>query len=377
MPKEKAKPIFEQAGMDFFDQHPYTYDLDDFEKEAEFDGPSRPLTFTEWGGKAIGQSQIVMQNSVDRLLDLTESHRLAGHVFWSWQDMRQYSRIDWEMRDGILESGVVTEGREPREVPYLELSRLFEGRRHESEPAAARPLVVPLKWSPWSRKSKFGALDLQSLVDSSDGVRAWEAFEDRMAKFWSQAPMAKDQWKRSGGRFLLWQEPALSAAKGSEVEISGVVFKVPVVKGFARPVVLTPEVPELEIPVGREGLRLHILGQVTFPTGFPIVGNEGEEIARYTLRYTSGKTQQVPLRNGREVAQSNLVHVATRIDPEATGAQRALYFPKDLAREHYQVLLFSVRTEQGRVASLQCKLNSQYSALAIFAATMEYEETSG
>jgi hypothetical protein len=118
---------------------------------------------------------------------------------------------------------------------------------------------------------------------------------------------------------------------------------------------------------------LHILGQVTFPTGFPLVGNDGEEIGGYTLRYSSGKTQQVPLRNGREVAQSNTVHVATRINPEATEAQCALYFPKDIAREHYQVLLYSVRTEGGRVASLHCKLNSQHSALAIFAITMEHD----
>ena len=40
MPKEKAKPIFEAAGMDFFDQHPYTFNVDDFKKEADFDGPS-------------------------------------------------------------------------------------------------------------------------------------------------------------------------------------------------------------------------------------------------------------------------------------------------------------------------------------------------
>jgi len=365
MPKEKAKPIFEQAGMDFFDQHPYTYDVDDFDKEAAFAGPSRPLTFTEWGGKAIGQSQIVMQNSVDRLLDLIESHRLSGHVFWSWQDMRQYSRIDWEMRDGILESGVVTEGREPRQVPYLELSRLFEGRRHESEPPATRPLVVPLRWSPWSRKSKFSALDLQSLADSPDGAKAWQTFEDRMARYWSQAPMAEDQWKRTGGRFRLWQ--------GSEVEVSGVVFQVPAVQGYVRPLVVTPEAPEVEIPVGREGRRLHILGQVIFPTGFPVTGDDGEEIASYTLRYASGKTEQVPLRNGRELAQSNLIHVATRIEPEATEAQRALCFPKDIAREQYQVLLLSVPTEGGKVVSLHCKLNGQQQALAIFAITVEYD----
>ena len=365
MGKEKAKPIFEQGGMDFFDQHPYTFDVNDFDKEAEFDGPSRPLTFTEWGGKAIGQSQIVMQNSVDRLLDLIDSHRLAGHVFWSWQDMRQYTRIDGEMRDGILESGVVTEGREPRQVPYLELSRLFAGRRHENQPTAARPLLIPLKWSPWSRKSKFGALDLQSLVDNSDGARAWSAFEDRMAKFWSKAPMAEEQWKRTGGKFLLWQ--------GSEVQISGVMFRVPVVNGYVRPVVVTPEASEVEIPVGREGLRLHILGQVTFPSGFPLVGSDGETVARYTLRYASGKTREVPLRNGYEVVQSNLVHVATRIDPTATEAQRALLFTKDIAREQYQVLLFSVPAEGGKVVSLHCKLNSEQPALAIFAVTVEHD----
>jgi len=350
--------------MDFFDQHPYTFDVDDFDKEAAFDGPSRPLTFTEWGGKAIGQSQIVMQYSVDRLLDLIDAHRLSGHVFWSWQDMRQYSRIDAEMRDGILESGVVTEGREPREVPYLELSRLFAGRRHEIEPAATRPEVMPLKWSPWSRQSKFSAVDLQALVENPEGTRAWADLEERMSTFWRTAPMAEDQWKRTGGKFLLWQ--------GSEVEIAGVTFRAPVVNGYVRPVLVTPQVAEMEIPVGLQGVRLHILGQVTLPLGYPAVGSDGETVAGYTLHYASGKTQEVPLRHGYEVAQSNLVAVATRIDPQATEAQRALVFAKDLAREQYQVLLYSLPLEDGKLSSLQCKLNHPMSsALAIFAITVE------
>ena len=364
MPKEKAKPIFEQSGMDFFDQHPYTFDVDDFDREAKFDGPSRPLTFTEWGGKAIGQSQIVMQNSVDRLLDLIESHRLAGQVFWSWQDMRQYSRIDWEMRDGVLESGVVTEGREPREVPYLELSRLFEGRRHETEPAATRPVVVPLKWSPWSRKNKFSPVDLQSAAETPAGLKAWAAFEDRMGKFWSKALYAEDQWKRTGSKFLLWQ--------GSEVDVAGVAFRIPVIGGHVRPLVVTPEVPELEIPVNQECLRLHILGHVTLPMGFPVAGHDGEEIARYNLRFASGKTSEVPLRNGYEVAQSNLIDVATRIDPQTTEAQHALLFPKDLAREQYQVLLYSVALDGGELTRLHCTLRNQDSVLALFAITVEH-----
>ena len=363
MSKEKAKPIFEQSRMDFFDQHPYTFDENNFDREAEFDGSGRPLTFTEWGGKAIGQSQVVMQDSVDRLIDLIETHRLAGTVFWSWQDMRQYSRIDDEMRDAVLESGVVTEGREPREVPYMELTRLFQRRRHDSEPVATRPAVTPLKWSPWTRKSPFRAIDLQPLVERPEGVKAWADFEDRMAKFWAGAPMAEDQWKRTGGKFLLWQ--------GADVEIAGVTFRMPVMNGYVRPVVLTPAVAEVEIPIATAGSRIHILGQVTLPVGYPIAGRRGETVAIYTLRYSSGKSREIPLRNGYEVAQSNLVSVATRIDPIVTESQRALVFAKDVVREQYQVLLYSQSLEGEELASLHCQLRSQQSALAIFALLVE------
>ncbi len=363
MPKEKAKPIFEAAVMDFFDQHPYTYNVEDFKREADYDGPVRPLTFTEWGGKAIGQSQVVMQNSVNRLLDLVESRQLAGHVFWSWQDLRQYSRIDWEMRDGILESGIVTESREPRDVPYLELSRLFGERRHVAEPAATRPLVVPLKWTPWSRKSSFQPLDLQALAESSDGMKAWASLETALAHFWRQAPMAEDQWKRMGEKFVLWQE--------SDLAIGGIPFRFPVINGSARPIVLTQDVPEATIPLKRECTRLHILGQVTFPVGYPVVGKRGERVAIYRVRHSDGGQRETPVRNGIEVAQSNRIHAATRIDPVATAAQRALEYVKDVVREQYQVLLWSLPVEQGKVESLQCRLETGQPALAVFAITTE------
>jgi hypothetical protein len=141
--------------------------------------------------------------------------------------------------------------------------------------------------------------------------------------------------------------------------------------GHVRPVVVTPAVPEVEIPIGTAGSRIHILGQVTFPTGYPLMGRHGETVAVYTLRYASGKSHEIPLRNGYEVAQSNLVAVATRIDPIVTESQRALVFTKDVVREQYQVLLYSLALEGGEVASLRCQLRSQQSALAIFALSVE------
>jgi hypothetical protein len=176
--------------------------------------------------------------------------------------------------------------------------------------------------------------------------------------------MAEDQWKRTGEKFLLWQ--------GSDLRIAGIPFRVPVVNGYVRPVLLAPETPGVTISVGQECERLHILGQVTFPVGYPVVGKRGEKVATYWVRYTGGREREVPVRNGMEVAQSNRIHVATRIDPVASGTQRALEYVKDVVREQYQALLWSVPVERGKVESVRCKLETGRPALAIFAITAEH-----
>lgn len=357
---KESKLMFVAAGMDFFDQHPYTFDLQDFNNEADFDGPDKPLTFTEWGGKAIGQTQMIMQNSVDRLIDLVDSGELSGHVFWSWQDMRQYSRIDAEMRDGVLESGVVTESREPRDVVYLELARLFGRRRHVDEMPDAAPEIVPLRWVPWSRTGKFSAIDLQPFVEGPDGEQAWSSFKVRMSGFWDQT--ARGQWKKTGEDFLLW--------RGAGLDIAGVSFQLPLVKERVRPIVLTPERPEIAIPINRACDKLHILGQVTLPRGFPCIGTDGEKVATYTLEYSGGRAREIPLRNGYEVAQANLVEGAGRIDPQTTEAQQAIVYVKDLAREHYQILLYSVAAEAGNLARIRCRLTGPQ-PMVLFAMTAE------
>jgi hypothetical protein len=176
--------------------------------------------------------------------------------------------------------------------------------------------------------------------------------------------MAEDQWKRTGEEFLLWQ--------GSDLRIAGVPFRVPVMNGYVRPVLLAPETPEVTISVGQECERLHILGQVTFPVGYPVVGKRGEKVATYRVRYSGGREREVPVRNGMEVAQSNRIHVATRIDPVASGTQRALEYVKDVVREQYQVLLWSLPVERGRVESVRCKLEAGQQTLAVFAITAEH-----
>jgi hypothetical protein len=292
---------------------------------------------------------------------MVDRGELSGHVFWSWQDMRQYSRIDAEMRDGVLESGVVTEDREPREVVWMELARLFERRYHVDEQVDSAPEHVPLRRVPWRRNSRFAAVDLQPLIAGSEGDRAWASLKDHMAKYWHE--VARDQWKKSGEDLRLWTE--------SRIQIGGVSFEMPVANHYVRPVVVTTENPEVVIPLNRRCNRLHILGHVSLTTGFPVTGRAGEQVATYFVEYSNGRTKEIALRNGYEVAQANIIQDATRINPEATETQRALIFVKDTAREHYQVLLYSLPVEDLPLARIRLRLKADQSPLALFAITSE------
>ncbi len=358
---KKVKPLYIGAELNFFDQHIYTYHVQDFASAADFYGPSKPLTFSEWGGRAIGQSKLVMGKTVDTLIDLIESGELSGTMFWSWADLPQFSRVDQEMCNGILESGVVTQAREPRDGVWMALARLFELRRDVEELPDTAPESIPLQWPPWSKGSTFEAVDLQPLVETPDATLAWSGLKNRMDDYWKK--VGDKQWKSSGEEFAFW--------RGSEVEIAGVRFRTPTVNGRARPLILTPDAPQVSIPFHRLCHRVHILGQVTLPEGYPVVGNDVETVASYTLEYSNGGSREIPLRNGYENARSNLIQSASRINLIAIEAQPALLFVKDIAREQYQILLYSIPVDAQELKAIHCKLNGTQEPLAIFAITVE------
>jgi len=168
------------------------------------------------------------------------------------------------------------------------------------------------------------------------------------------------------------------------VKIAGVVFRSPLVDGRVRPVVLTTKVSEVTIPIQQFCTALHILGQVSFGKGYPLTGapdafghapatndnHVGDTVAEYSLHYAGGKTQVLPVRNGIEIAQANRIHEASRILPIATSAQPALEYIKDVVREQYQILLWSMPTQKGKLESIACKLAAPGN-LAIFAITTE------
>lgn len=360
---EKAKAMFDAAGLDFYSQHPYDLDPNDFDKACADFGTSRPLIFDEWGGRAIGQSRVVLKQQCDRILELMQKDELAGEMFFSWNDLPEFSRVDLEMVEGIVQSGVVTEAREPRDDVYSQLAQLFRNRFQQQGFAGLPPVVESLRRSPWSSQHQFYPVELQGLADAAPARESWAALEERMVRAWDSNWLTRGESKRSGGKFRFW--------KDTPIQILGVPFRSPVVDGYVRPLVVTPEVPSVDIPIGLQCMRLHVLGQVTLPGGFPISGVQDAIVANYAVKFRDGTIQHVPLRNGAEVCTGNLMYQASRIAPGTTGSQRAVTFIRDISREHYQVLLLTIETNKTRVESLTLSLASGQLPLLLFAVTAE------
>jgi hypothetical protein len=205
-------------------------------------------------------------------------------------------------------------------------------------------------------------MDLQALVDQPAAAQGWSDLEGLMAEHWEGNRLTKGHWIRSGARLQLWPDRLL--------EVAGIDFRPAVVDGHARPLVVTAAQPTVEIPIGRSCSGLHVLGHVTLPVGYPVRGSLGETVAEYLVRYADGRTQRVPLRNGIDIASGNLIHQASRIAPETSGSRRALTFARDNAREQYQVLLFTLRTD-GEVESLALTLGPGQAPLLLVAVTTE------
>ena len=360
----EAKKLFDDSGMDFYDWHAYGFSDDKFEQLPKLFGASKPLTFSEWGWEDQGNGDVFYERYFDKLLDQVEAGRVAGYMFFDWNDYPQFTRVDWSTgKDGILHSGVVDEGREMREPIYSRLAGLFAGRREFELRAPARPKVLPLRSIPFQPGMTFRSIDLQTLIDSEAQRRAWNGLEINLERFWEASHDARDQWIRSGKTLRFW--------RGEEIEITGARFRSATVDGSVRPVVIPPNGQEVVIPVHRRGATLHILGQVTLPHGYPATGRFGETVAQYTLEYSDGRKTLLPIRNGIELAQANRVVGATRTTPIALGAQPALEYIRDFAREQYRILLWSVPLDRRELARVACRATAGDSFLAIFAITTE------
>ena len=342
-----SKRLFDAGGFDFYTYHPYTYDMNEIRRVAGvFTG--KPLIFSEWGGPS-GRMPVMLEQTVSVFARLVRQGRLSGHWFWEWADGPEFSRKDVSMDDGILVEGVVTQDRTVRRDVFARLATLYRAEPG-SEPAESRePRLLASGAVSASAAGVFTPVALSALVGAPEQREAWKHLEDAVAHFWNVNGFTKTQWQETGEHFWTWSAPRL--------RIGAIPFETAMLDGATRPVAV-PSGSSIEIAVNAEAARLHILGNVTVPDGYPTLGKIGQVVGRYIVTYAGGGRQEFPLRWGVELARSNRIAVATRLNPVAVRAVPVVEYAKDVSREDYQTLLLTLPLERKRIERLRVEFDT-------------------
>ncbi len=358
---EGARRLYDEAGFDFYSTHPYgmEYDMGMYRKHlAPFAG-GKPIVFTEWGGRAIAQSPPLMNLAIKKLGQLVDEGKVAGFWFWSWQDVPEFSRDDVEMQDGFLLSGVVTEDRKVRLDAWGGLSELFQHSPRPAPPPDRQPQLVNFAWDAQRVGSVYTPIALQSLVNSSIQHDAWQKLEKDLEEYWAKNSFTGGHWEESGKHFWTWSQ--------EEIQTGPVPFRTALVGGNTRPLIVTPG-SSVDITANTTANYLHFLGNATVPDGYPTSGKLGEVVGMIEVSYAKGDTKRVPLRWGMEVARANTITIASRINPVAVLAPAAIEYVKDVRREVYRTLLFSVPVDSRPISHIRITMNPPATTVPISSA---------
>ena len=325
---ETMKRMFDDAGFDFYTAHPYTYEVKTFSDVTKTLGDSKPIIFSEWGGP-VGKLPRLLDDEVRALGSLIQQGRLAGTWFWEWADMTQYGREDISMDGPTLVEGVVTADRQVRADVFSRLAELYRYDLGAPAPAPRTPVLLPAPQLAADANSNYTAIPLQTIA--SQQTADWDQLQSQVAAYWKEN--FGDYLERTGGHFWTWDAP--------QILVGPVPFDTPQIEQHTRPlVVLTGKT--VEIPVNAAADRLHFLGNVTVPDGYPTRGGIGEAMGSYTIVYQGGERQEIPLRWGLEVTRSNFIVSSTLINPVALLSTPVINYPKEISYEQYRTFLYTV-----------------------------------
>jgi len=329
---ESVRRLFDDAEFDFYSAHPYTYSEGHFREVIDGFGSAKPMVFTEWGGP-VGKLPRMLEFQVRALGTLVQQGRLAGTYFWEWADMMQYGRDDISMDGPTLAEGVVTADRKIRHDVFSRLAELYRDDLGEPPTVPREPVLLPSPNLTAGASSTYTAIPLQSVVAKQ--TADWQSLQAANRGFWKEN--SEDYLRRTGGDFWTWDATSL--------RVGSVPLETAQVDGHTRPVVVLTG-KSIEVLVHAEADRLHFLGNVTIPDGYPTRGEVGGQMGSYTISYADGSKQEVPLRWGLEITRANVLSSSTLLNPVALLSTPVIEYTRNKSYENYRTYLFTVAVKR-------------------------------
>ena len=302
MSNEDTLIYFNRCRFDFYTMHPYSPSFERAQKSAQM-LVDKPLLFTEWGGHYVYDNPGYLRESIRKMAALyhqnSDEGALAGAFLWCWADYNDFNR-GAPCVNGELFEGIVTQDRQK----HLCYDAFCEELARIEEPPAASAYAF----------AAFSEIDGEGLTRIGGDV-GFERVLDDVAKEARALPFYAMRQRR------IKVGPRLSRA-----EVAGL---------NAIPVVLD-DGGKLVYAGGRVMKKLTLVGLTSPRKGYPIGGEQGEEVATVRI-YTENGVQERVLRNGREVTTAYATIASSRIDPVADLAPRWAEFSYDQNFEKYVI----------------------------------------
>jgi hypothetical protein len=351
---EHTKEHFNEAGLDFYTQHPYSFEPDKAIAAMKVLN-DKPLIFTEWGAMFVRYNEQGFNEFKKVAVDGWRTGKLAGMSYWEWADMRQYMRGHPGCAKGVLWEGLVEENRVKRPM-YGWMQQLFRELDHD-EPGLL--LDPPERFAPVVQAdpaAEFAPVSLEKYVVDSSQAAIWE----RVAA----------AGKKQAGRWLL---PTL---RDEHFPGGPKVGPIPfTLSTNGLPICLDNVIHKISIPINAEARRLHLLGQVTAVDGFPTKGTWGDTVAQYRIGVKGGKAIIRSLKLGEDVVRGDLMWAASasRMDPRPANGDVVLRWWLHTETGYYQVCLLTIDlgSKPIHVRALDFELLDGESMPMLYAVTVE------
>lgn len=322
----EAKAVFDEAGLDFYTIHPYDYETKSIISNLEI-LRGKPVVFTEWGGWLIHNNQNLLKAFKKEIARYSHQREpepnLCGLAWWQWQDVFQLSRGIPACEEGVLSDGLVDRFRN-RKPMFSIMAEFFDLIDNPLE----NGFMIEDCCSQTAVGYKIGTLNMRSLhPDRSES--------DRQESVRSSPRFAKT-------RLNVRRNYIGPIMPEDRQMLGGLVVDIP----SGEPLMLNSECPAVRISAGIKADFLHFIGQTTYFDGYPLRGESGEPIAKYTINYETGIKQEIILHNGLELASASLIAINSRIDPRAVKCRRLAKIIIDPDFEVYQVCELKVATRK-------------------------------
>ncbi len=301
MSNEDTLKYYNICKFDFYTMHPYSRRIDRTVESAKI-LHDKPLMLTEWGGYYVYDNPHLITDFINTMYGLyrqnSDEGALAGACFWYWAEVKDYGRGLPACVDGDLKEALVDRYRNPTMI-YEYFCNAWKNAREVVDQADYYEYTAldTLGKTPLCCKDKTDEKELLEVANTVVDERFW-----RMRK--------------------------------RSVTV-GPVLQNEEIRGIAKVPYMLSAGKILSFSGGIKADTITILGAVSLGKGYPTAGEYGEAVAKLTVKFTDGTTEEHILKNGEDVTTAFMSIGSSRINPVSENATRFATFSYEKNFENY------------------------------------------